>query len=325
MMGQDKKSSQQNGPFLTARPLLVALFFFIPILLPGLIGWLNGLLAVPIFLLFQTAADDQKAGLEIRNGLLMAGLGSLLLGRLPMFLFILAMLPLGYSLHMSAGQRKDPAQTGIAGIIALAVSWLIFWTVYGITSGVNPYIGLLADMDALMEQIIVVYRTNAGLPVETLYALEQLVAGLRELLPRILPGVLAGTVLLTVVLNMVISRVLLLKLAPEKAFWPPYNEWRLPDRAVWFFILAVALLLLSKGKGGSLGLSLVFVAGILYFFQGAAVVIHTLNRWNLPRVFRLFIYVMLGLQRYGVLLVVLAGLIDTWADFRELDQEDKTE
>jgi len=226
---------------------------------------------------------------------------------------------------MSAGQRKDPVQAGLAGIIVLAVAWLIFGAVYGILSGINPYVGLLVDMDTLMAQFIGAYREHADLPVETLYLLEQLIAGLRELLPRILPGLLAGTVLLTVVLNMIISRALLFKLAPEKVCWPPYSEWRLPDKTVWLFILTVVLLLLSKGGGGTLGLSLVFVVGILYFFQGAAVVIHTLNRWNLPRVFRLFIYVMLALQRYGVLLVVIAGLIDTWADFRKLDQEDETE
>ncbi len=323
-MGQYGRNVQQNGPVLTARPLLLALFFFLPILLPGLIGWLNSLLAVPIFLLFQTAADDKEAGLEIRNGLLLAGLGSLLLGRLPMFFFTLTMLPLGYSLHMSAGQRKNPGQTGIAGIMALVIAWLIFWTGYGITSGVNPYMGLLMDMDALMEQIIVVYRTNADLPVDALYVLEQLIAGLRELLPRIMPGILAGTMLLTVILNMVISRAFLLRLAPEKVFWPSYRVWRLPDKAVWFLIIAFGLFLLGK-EGGSVGPSLVFVAGLLYFFQGAAVVIHTLNRWNLPRAFRLFIYVILTLQRYGVLLVIIAGIADTWVDFRKLDQEDTTE
>ncbi|MCI5151177.1 MAG: DUF2232 domain-containing protein, partial [Candidatus Electrothrix sp. MAN1_4] len=116
---------------------------------------------------------------------------------------------------------------------------------------------------------------------------------------------------------------LLFKLAPEKIFWPPYKEWRLPDKAIWILIVAFALLLL--GQGGGIGLSLALVAGLLYFFQGAAVVVHTLNHWNLPRIFRLFIYVMLMLQRFGLLLVMIVGIIDTWVDFRKLDQEDTTE
>ncbi|MCI5194194.1 MAG: DUF2232 domain-containing protein [Candidatus Electrothrix sp. AU1_5] len=318
------QQNKQKNSFFTARPLLMALFFFLPILLPGFIGWLNALLAVPIFLLLQTATDEQKAAVEIRNGLLMAGLGSLLIGRFSMFLFTLIMLPVGYSLHHSAVQQKNPAQAGIAGIITLSIAWLFFWTGYSVLSGTpHPYTGLLTSLDAFLEQIIIVYRTNGELPVDVLYRLELLITEMRELLPKILPGLLAGTVVLTVTLNMIISRVLLRRLAPEKVFWPPYKEWQLPDKTIWFLIFSFVLLLINSGQGKTVGLSLVCVAGLLYFLQGVAVVMHTLNRWNLPRAFRLFAYVFLGLQRYGVLLVIIIGIADTWANFRKLDHTEK--
>ncbi|MCI5197314.1 MAG: DUF2232 domain-containing protein [Candidatus Electrothrix sp. AW5] len=122
---------------------------------------------------------------------------------------------------------------------------------------------------------------------------------------------------------MIISRVLLRRLAPEKVFWPPYKEWQLPDKTIWFLIFSFVLLLINSGQGKTVGLSLVCVAGLLYFLQGVAVVMHTLNRWNLPRAFRLFAYVFLGLQRYGVLLVIIIGIADTWANFRKLDHTEK--
>jgi uncharacterized protein YybS (DUF2232 family) len=303
----------------------VALFFFLPIAVPGLLGWLNGLLAVPIFLLLQTAANERTAGRQIRNGLLMAGLASLLLGRFSMFLFTLTMLPLGYSLHLTTARQRDLAQAGVTGVIVLTISWFFFWTVYGIGSGTNPYIGLLSGMDAFMEQIVVVYRTSAEFPADALYNLEQLITGMREFLPKILPGLLVGTVLVTVILNMVIGRALLVKLAPEKSFWPPYSDWRLPDKAIWFLIVAFALFLVGKGRVQNAGLSLVFASGLLYLFQGVAVVTHVLNRWNLPRTFRLFFYVILALQRYGMLLVIIVGIADTWADFRKLDHKENKE
>jgi len=327
-MGRHGNSLQHNGPFLSARPLLVALFFFLPIAVPGLIGWLNGLLAVPIFLLLQTAADERTAGQQIRNGLLMAGLASLLTGRLPMFLFTLTMLPLGYSLHLTTARQRDPAQAGVTGVIVLTISWLFFWSVYGTVSGMNPYIALLTDMDAFLGQVIAVYRTNGDLPADVLYNLEQIIEGIRVLLPKVLPGLLAGTVLITVSLNMVICSALMRRLAPEKAVWPPYGDWRLPDKAVWLLICAFALFLVGQGGVKNVGSSLMLVSGLLYFFQGAAVVIHVLNRWNLPRTFRFFVYVILALQRYGMLLVVIVGIADTWADFRKLDHKenkDKTE
>ncbi|RWX50072.1 putative membrane protein (DUF2232) [Candidatus Electrothrix marina] len=327
-MGRHGNSLQHNGPFLSARPLLVALFFFLPIAVPGLIGWLNGLLAVPIFLLLQTAADERTGGLQIRNGLLMAGLASLLTGHLPMFLFTLTMLPLGYSLHLSVARQKTPAESGAAGILTLGISWLLFWSVYGTVSGMNPYIALLTDMDAFLGQVVAVYRTNGDLPADVLYNLERIIEGIRVLLPKILPGLLAGTVLITVSLNMVICSTLMRRVAPDKTVWPPYGDWRLPDKAVWLLICAFALLLVGQGGVKNVGSSLMLISGLLYFFQGAAVVIHVLNRWNLPRTFRFFVYVILALQRYGMLLVVIVGIADTWADFRKLDHKenkDKTE
>lgn len=324
-MGRYGNILQHNGPFLSVRPLLVALFYFLPIAFPGLIGWLNGVLAVPIFLLLQTAADERKAGQQIKNGLLMAGLGSLLMGRFSMFLFTLTMLPLGYSLYLSVARQKTPAESGAAGLLVLGISWLLFWSVYGIMSGANPYVGLLADLDAFLGQIIVVYRTSSDLPADVLYNFEQIIAGIRVLLPKILPGLLAGMVLITVSMNMVICRGVMRRLAPEKACWPPYSDWRLPDKAAWLLIFAFALFLVGQGGVKNVGLSLVLVSVLLYFFQGAAVVIHVLNRWNLPRTFRFFLYVILGLQCYGMLLVVIVGIADTWADFRKLDLKDKTE
>ncbi|MCI5120615.1 MAG: DUF2232 domain-containing protein [Candidatus Electrothrix sp. AUS4] len=196
---------------------------------------------------------------------------------------------------------------------------------YGMFAGINPYLALLGNMDAFMEQVVTVYRTSADLPAEVLYNLELIIAGIRELLPKILPGLLAGMVLGTVSMNMAVSSALLRRLAPEKVIWPPYGEWRLPDKVVWLLIFAFALLLVGKGMVSNVGLSLVFISGVLYFFQGIAVVIYVLNRWNLPRAFRFFLYVFLIFQRYGLLLVALVGLADTWADFRKLDHEDKTE
>ena len=322
-MGRYENIARHKGLFLSARPLLVALFFFLPAALPGLVGWLNGLLAVPIFLLLQTAADERRTGLQIRNGLLLAGLGSLLLGRFSMFLFTLTMLPLGYSLHLSAVRRKSPAETGVTGIMTLGLSWLGFWFLYGMLFRTNPYIDLLAGMDALLEQFIVMYRTDSGLPADVLYTVEQIIAETRELLPKILPGLLAGTVLITVSLNTIISGTLLRRLVPEKAVWPPYKEWRLPDKAVWLLITAFALLLIGQGGMQHAGLSLLIVSGMMYFFQGAAVAVHLLNRWKLPRAFRFFVYVLLLFQRYGMLLVALVGVADTWADFRKLDREEQ--
>ncbi|XOF35118.1 MAG: DUF2232 domain-containing protein [Candidatus Electrothrix sp. YB6] len=318
-------SGPQQTAFFSAQSLFLAVCFFLPVALPALIGWLNGLLAVPVFLLFRTAGDEQKAARQIRNGLLAAAGGALLLQRFPFFVFSLTMLPLGYSLHRSTAQRQMPSEAGAAGCAVLTGTWLVFWSIYGIIAGMNPYTGLLAAMDGFLEQIILVYRERAELPADLLYNFEQIIRAMRELLPKVLPGLLGGTVLLTVFLNMLICGGLLRRLAPEKVCWPPYRSWRLPDKAIWLLIFAFALALLGPGRLREAGYCLVIIAVLLYFFQGAAVFVHLLHRWNIPRFFRFLLYGIVALQSYGMLLLAVAGVADVWADFRKLDRETQEE
>jgi uncharacterized protein YybS (DUF2232 family) len=315
---------QQQGAFLfTAQALLIAFFFLLPISLPSLFAWTNGLLAVPVFLVFQASVDERKATRQIRNGLLLASVGALLLNQLSFFVFSLTMPLLGYSLYRSVSQQKTPAAAGAEGSVVLAVSWLVFWSVYGVIAGVNPYSSLLAMLDSSLEQITRIYHTHSDLPVDVLYHLEQIITGMREVLPKVLPGLLAGTVVLTVWLNIIISNALLRRLAPNKACWPQYSRWRLPDKLVWMLILAVALSLIGLDGLRETGYCLVIVSVLLYFFQGAAVFVHIMNRWNIPSFFRIIIYIILAFQSYGILLLAVAGIADTWADFRKLDTEEQ--
>ncbi|MCI5224408.1 MAG: DUF2232 domain-containing protein [Candidatus Electrothrix sp. AR4] len=318
--------TQQRGiSFFFPQALLVALFFFLPLSLPPLLAfaWTIGLLAVPIFFVFQFVVDERKATRQVRNGLLLTVAGALLLNQLSFFVFSLTMLPLGYSLYRSALRQKTPAEVGAEGSLVLGGSWLVFWAVYGVIAGVNPYTSLLAMLDSSLDQITLIYHTSSDLPADVLYNLEQIIAEMREFLPKVLPGLLAGTVILTVWLNMIISGNLLRRLAPNKTCWPQYSCWRLPDKLVWLFIIAVVLSLSGLFGLSEAGYCLVIVSVLLYFFQGAAVFVHILNRWNIPKFFRIIIYIILALQSYGILMLAVAGIADIWADFRKLGQEEQ--
>ena len=284
---------------------------------------MNGLLAVPVFFLFQTTADDRQATLQIRNGLLLAGAGALLLQQLVLIVFALATLPLGYSLYSSAQRRDDPATAGAKGVVALGLSWFIFWAVYGIIAGLNPYASLLAILDDSFGRVIEIYRTSSDLPADVLYNLEQIITGIREYLPRVLPGLLAGSVIITVWLNMVIGNNLLLRLRPEHAAWPRYSRWQLPEKLVWLVIAAAALLLVGSGAVQDAGYCLVIVSVMLYCFQGLAVFVHFLDRWKVPRYLRIVLYVILAVQSYGLLLLAMLGIADIWIDFRKLGRDEQ--
>ncbi|MBW2328802.1 MAG: DUF2232 domain-containing protein [Deltaproteobacteria bacterium] len=314
---------QRGATFFCPQALLITAAFFLPVAIPSLFGWMNGLLAVPIFFLFQTTANDRQAFLQIRNGLLLAAGGALLLNQLVLIVFALAMLPLGYSLYRSAQRGEDPATAGAKGVVTLGLSWIIFWAVYGIIAGINPYASLLAMLDDSFGRIIEIYRNSSDLSADMLYNLEQVVTGIREFLPRVLPGFLAGLVIITVWLNQVIGNTLLLRLLPEKAAWPRYSSWQLPDKLIWLLIAAAALSLLGSGVVKNAGYSLVIISVILYFFQGMAVFVHFLDRWKVPRYLRIILYVLLAVQSYGLLLLAMAGIADIWLNFRKMARNEQ--
>lgn len=136
----EPESNQQQGTaFLSQSTLLIGLFFLLPVAIPSLFGWLNGLLAVPIFFLFTITDNEKQATLLIRNGLLFAAVGAFFLNKFELIVFALTMLPLGYSLYRSAQRKEDPVIAGAHGVVTLAVSWFLFWLVYGVMSGINPY------------------------------------------------------------------------------------------------------------------------------------------------------------------------------------------
>ncbi len=312
-----------GASFFTVRTALIAFFFFLPIILPSLFAWVSCLLAVPIFLLMRTSVDERKIGLQIRNGLIPVAAGALLLNQFSLFVFSLTMLPLGYSLSRSVSQRKTPAQTGFEGSLVLGVSWLVFWAIYGMIAGVNPYSSLLSLLDSSLEQINLIYQANSEMPADVLYSLELIIKEMRVVLPEVLPGLLAGTVIGIVWVNMIVSNNLLRRLVPDKVGWPQYSRWQLPDKLVWLLIVAVALSLIDVDKLREVGFCLVIVSVLLYFFQGAAIFIHLLDRWNIPRFLRIILYIILALQSYGILLLAVAGIADIWADFRKLDLEEQ--
>ncbi len=313
---------QKGNQFVSPRTLLITLFFFLPLAIPSLFGWFNGLLAVPVFMFLQTCSDERQAIVEIRNGVVLAGVGALLVNQLPLLVFALAMLPLGYSLHRSYQQEKSPVRAAGTAVIVLALGWFVFWAMYGIIAGINPYSGLLTMLDSSFEQIIKIYQTNSELPADVQFKLELAIGGIRDFLPRILPGLLIGSVIITVWLNMVIGNTLIHRLKPENTVWPQYSCWQLPEKLIWLLITAAVLSLIGAGVLRNIGYCLLIIAVIIYFFQGMAIFIHFLNRWNVPNFFRIILYVVLALQSYGILILAMAGVADIWIDFRKLSQDE---
>ena len=311
--------SRDGASFFTRPVLYIAAIYCLPLLLPTLFGLLLGLLAVPVAWLLTIRGAGQGTVI-LRNGLLLAGGVAFLSGRLEFFLFVLTMAPLGYSLYANGRSGRNEAVTGGYGVLTLGVCWLLFWILYGIFTGIHPYQHLVTMLDSGFAAAYEMYRTSNEISAEMLENLNIVISELRGLFPVILPGLLVCTVLITVWMNQAVWNSIVHHKYPAKAKWPVYSRWKLPEQLVWLPIVATIFFIAGSGLLKNIALNLLIISGVLYFFQGLAVFIHLLARWNVPRYFRILLYLMLIIQSYGLVLLSFLGIADIWLNLRPVTE-----
>ncbi len=312
---------KEEGPFRRASilkyMLLTAAVFFLPSFFPLLLGWSQGVLSIPVFLIFCFLGP--KNGLKfLRNSLLLAGAGLIIAQRIEIFLFSLTFIPLGYTLYQGMIAEENAVVTGVKGIVTQGGSWIIFWIICSLITSENLYTQLVTMLDAGFAQAYVVYSKQPDISAEVLYALQIAIEEVRRVIPRILPGILGCMVIATVWFNLVISNILAKKMQLTEKGWGKYTAWSLPEQLVWLPISVVVAMLVGSGAIKDTAICLLLVSVLLYFFQGLAVFIHLLDKWNVPGFFRLALYFILIIQSYGLIFLAILGFADVWLNFRKL-------
>jgi len=303
--------------------LLVTVVFLMPSVLQGLFGWINSLLAVPVFFILCMSRSN-KGMLIIRSSLVLIAATAILLHKLlPGILFSLTLVPLGFSLYYSGRSGLDAIVTAGRGILVLSLTWFIFWTVYGMFKGINPYVTLLEMLDTGLSEMYNAYKESKELTPDVLYNLEQIITEVKKMVPRILPGILGCVTIFTVWLNQVVGNALVIKINKERSFWPNYRFWQLPEKLIWIPISAAALLIFGKGLLSNIGLCLVLISCLVYFFQGFAILIHLLEKWNIPGYLKIVLCLVIIIQSFGLIILVILGIADVWMDFRRLQKQDQ--
>ena len=308
--------TKQKRSLFSFETLIVSAFFFIPVLSPAFFGWLAGMLAVPVVCMLL--AHGMKSGtIQLGICLTIAGVIALAVNRAEVMAFSMTMVPLGYTLAWSAKTGEEPALSGGKGLAVLAVSWFLFWSFFALLTDINPYTQLLQSINTGLEGAGELYNApESGLSEETRYQLKLVLDEARQGIPLLLPGILACLVLITVWLNMTLSNSFAERLSRIKTPWGPYSSWKLPEHLVWLPITALVLILVSSGQVQQGGLWLFMLSGVAYLFQGLAVCITLLHRWNMPKYLRAVIFFVLIVQSYGLVALALLGLSDVWFNFR---------
>jgi uncharacterized protein YybS (DUF2232 family) len=146
---------------------------------------------------------------------------------------------------------------------------------------------------------------------------------------RLIPGMILAMAIFVTWLNIVVSRRIFLK----EGFFEKLGslkQWQVPFGFVWAWI-GIALLLVADIYFLKVNYLKLFafnafiIFGLIYFFQGLAILAFYNQRWALPPLARLVFYLLFFIFFQPFSLILLAvGFFDSWFNFRKLTPKAKS-
>ncbi|MFH1060307.1 MAG: DUF2232 domain-containing protein [Pseudomonadota bacterium] len=183
----------------------------------------------------------------------------------------------------------------------LGLAWQAYWS-----QEVNGALGL--------------YGSQPEVDATRVEEVRQVLISTGRWLYHLAPGVLAAGALLMAWANLILLRAIAARRDPQA---PRQNLalWTAPEPLVWVLILAGAVMWASDGLLFWVGVNLVVILGVVYFFQGLAVMAYWLEKKNAPKLLRYGLYLLIAVEAFLAVGVALAGLFDLWFNFRRLGKE----
>ena len=119
----------------------------------------------------------------------------------------------------------------------------------------------------------------------------------------------------------------LTRISRSMGLTPPFgalSKWKAPEHLVWGAVAGGIAVLSGHELAEQFGLNLLLLLFVIYFFQGMAIISHSLNKRGVSAFLKGAAYI-LAVWYFSVI-VALVGLFDIWADFRKLSpaKEDNT-
>lgn len=144
-------------------------------------------------------------------------------------------------------------------------------------------------------------------------------------IPYIAPGILIVSFVIVSVINYVATSAVLRRYNINIKPFLSFNELDLPWYYCWGAILGLVLVLVPPtGQNFDklvdiIGFNLIIIFGLLYLVLGISVLWGILERFKVPFIWRVSIFIIQGLFfGFAILILPFLGLIDIWVNFRRL-------
>ena len=239
---------------------------------------------------------------------------SLVMGAWQGLYFFLETLPLTVGIGWTAKSRA-PLYRSVAmamGVVVLTAVAAV--GVYGLATGTQPA-QLYQETVQQMGNFMNTMTDTAKLDPQQ----RQQVLWMVSLWQRLFVGIWLSTLTLLVLFYALLIRAWLLaaEVIKEEGL-ALLTQWKLPFPFVGGFVILASMVLLLKGLPKDIALNALLPLGTFYGIQGIVITGHMFTKWSLPPFFRVMILLfgVMALPFASMVAVSLAGLFDTWIDFR---------
>lgn len=272
---------------------------------------------VPLPILFYRSKLGRRIGAIIPIGSIL--IMAVLYGGIGYdILVFLELMLIGYVLA-DCFERKFSIEKSVAcTCLAVMISGVAGLMFHGNLTGIRIGEMVAAHMDQSLTIFIQLYE-EMGAPEESLRILTDKRAEFHYMMVRILPGFTMVFVLVVTWITLLIGRPLLKARKLPCPDYGPLNTWRVPEYLVWGAIGSVLAVMVGDNTLTIFGMNALIVLIMIYFLGGIAIVSFYFEKFRVPFIVRLFLYIFL--MQGAVFIVVGLGFFDMWLNFRKLGMD----
>jgi len=313
-MRQTRIRPMVEGGLLAAVAIMFAIVSaYVPIIGP----FVNLIWPVPIVLLGVRHGYKWSIMATVVSGIIIAMLLHPLQSVSVVVGFGLIGIVLGYTFRMQYSATK----TMLWGTMASIISKAALFAIGIMVTGVNPFGMENEAMAKAMEQAIEVYR-SFGIPEQNLAQMSESMQVMINLLKIILPSGFVMASIVDTYLNFIIAKTVLKKLGHFVPNFPPFKKWILPSYIVYFFALSLVMIYWGNTREitmlYNIGMNIEVLASVLLLIEGLSLFYYAVDKYNLSRMVKGIILVLILSNGFFTQMVVIAGAVDTILDYRRL-------
>ncbi len=280
------------------------------------IGFLLALL-IPLPLLFYRSKLGRKSGIIIFAATILIIMLAVRSVSIDLFFFA-ELLFLGFMLseffHFNLSVEKTVIYTSCTVLATSGMGIMLYSNIQGagIYSLASEYVA--ANLKLAMD----LYK-NMGVSEENIRMISDSLDQIQYVFIRIIPALIIASTLFVSWTSLLISKPALVKKNLSYPDFGSLNLWKAPEHIVWVVIASSLMLFIPDKTIKVIGINILLILMVIYFFQGIAIVSFYFKKKQLPQALKIFLYSLIALQHIIFLLVIGLGFFDVWLNVRKIE------